>query len=53
MFEYHTRDIGADICYYRRRKGDKLWSFVNEKEYSLGGVVKENYFEGELSFLNW
>ena len=40
MFEYQTRDIGGDICYYKRKNGTQLWSFINEKEYKNGGSMK-------------
>jgi hypothetical protein len=49
MFEYQTRDIGGDICYYKRKNGTQLWSFINEKEYkkvNTGDMETIEYKDG-------
>lgn len=45
-YYYHTRDIGGDICYYKKRKGDKLWSFTNKEDYELHKGMKKHFYKG-------
>jgi hypothetical protein len=32
-YEYEVRDIGGADVYYKRKKGTKLWDFVEKEEY--------------------
>ena len=32
-YEYQVRDIGGADVYYKRKKGDKLWDFIEKEEY--------------------
>ena len=32
-FEYQVRDIGGSYVYYKRKKGDDIWLFVDKKEF--------------------
>jgi hypothetical protein len=32
-YQYQLRDIGGSDVYYKRKKGDKLWSFTNEVDF--------------------
>jgi len=32
-YEYEVRDIGGADVYYKRKKGEKLWDFIEKKEY--------------------
>ena len=45
-WEYQVRDIGGSDVYYKRKKGEKFWSFINEKEFEKdsekGKIVKWN-----------
>ena len=45
-YYYHTRDIGGDICYYKKRKGDRLWSFTNKEDYELHKGMKKHFYKG-------
>lgn len=42
--EYQVRDIGGSDVYYKRKKGDKFWSFIDEeyfeKNSEKGKIVK-------------
>lgn len=40
-YEYQVRDIGGSDVYYKRKKGDKLWSFTDEKDFTKNSN-KEN-----------
>ena len=56
-YYYHTRDIGGDICYYKKRKGDKLWSFTNKEDYELHKGMKKHFYKDPkevlyISYLN-
>jgi hypothetical protein len=31
--EYEVRDIGGADVYYKRKKGEKLWDFIEKEEY--------------------
>lgn len=33
-YEYQHRDIGGSDVYYKRKKGDKLWDFTDEKDFN-------------------
>lgn len=33
-YEYQVRDIGGTNVYYKRKKGEKIWSFIDEKEFN-------------------
>lgn len=33
-YEYQVRDIGGSDVFYKRKKGDKLWSFTDEKDFT-------------------
>jgi hypothetical protein len=33
-YEYQSRDIGGSMVYYKRKKGEKLWSFTDEKDFN-------------------
>jgi hypothetical protein len=39
--EYQIRDIGGSIVYYKRKKGNKIWSFTDEKDFN-GNSTKSN-----------
>ena len=45
-WEYQVRDIGGSDVYYKRKKGEKIWSFIDEKEFEKdskkGKIVKWN-----------
>ena len=32
-WEYQLRDIGGSDVYYKRKKGDKIWDFTDEKDF--------------------
>ena len=32
-YEYEVRDIGGTDVYYKRKKGEKLWDFIEKEEY--------------------
>jgi hypothetical protein len=32
-YEYEVRDIGGSDVYYKRKKGTKLWDFIEKEEY--------------------
>jgi len=32
-YQYQLRDIGGSDVYYKRKKGDKLWSFTDELDF--------------------
>lgn len=32
-YEYEVRDIGGADVYYKRKKGEKLWDFIEKEEY--------------------
>lgn len=32
-WEYQVRDIGGSDVFYKRKKGDKKWSFTDETDY--------------------
>jgi hypothetical protein len=32
-WEYQIRDIGGSDVFYKRKKGDKKWSFTDETDY--------------------
>ena len=32
-WEYQLRDIGGSDVYYKRKKGDKVWDFTDEKDF--------------------
>jgi hypothetical protein len=32
-WEYQVRDIGGSDVYYKKKRGDKLWSFTTELDY--------------------
>lgn len=40
-YEYQVRDIGGSDVYYKRKKGEKLWSFTDEKDFTKNSN-KEN-----------
>ena len=33
-YEYQIRDIGGTNVYYKRKKGEKIWCFIDEKEFN-------------------
>ena len=45
-WEYQVRDIGGSDVYYKRKKDEKIWSFIDEKEFEKdsekGKIVKWN-----------
>ena len=32
-YQYQVRDIGGSDVYYKRKKGEKLWDFIEKEEY--------------------
>jgi hypothetical protein len=40
-YQYQVRDIGGDDVYYKRKKGEKLWTFTDEKDFTKNSN-KEN-----------
>lgn len=32
-WEYQVRDVGGSDVFYKRKKGDKKWSFTDETDY--------------------
>ena len=32
-YEYEVRDIGGADVYYKRKRGAKLWDFIEKEEY--------------------
>ena len=32
-YEYEVRDIGGADVYYKRKRGEKLWDFMEKEEY--------------------
>jgi len=32
-WEYQVRNIGGSDVYYKRKKGDKVWDFTDEKDF--------------------
>jgi hypothetical protein len=38
-FEYQVRDVGGPV-YYKRKKGDDVWSFINEDEFLKNSDTK-------------
>ena len=40
-YEYQLRDIGGSDVYYKRKKGEKLWSFTDDKDFDKNSN-KEN-----------
>jgi hypothetical protein len=42
--EYQVREIGGTDIYYKKKKGDKYWSFTDEKDFEKnskkGKIVK-------------
>jgi hypothetical protein len=41
-WEYQVRDIGGSDVYYKRKKSEKFWSFIDEKDSEKGKIVKWN-----------
>jgi hypothetical protein len=45
-WEYQVREIGGSDVYYKRKKDEKIWSFIDEKEFEKnskkGKIVKWN-----------
>ena len=40
-YEYQIRDIGGSDVYYKRKKSDKLWDFIEKDEFE-SNPTKEN-----------
>lgn len=40
-YEYQIRDIGSSDVYYKRKKSDKLWNFIEKDEFDANST-KEN-----------
>ena len=40
-YQYQVRDIGGSDVYYKKKKGDKLWDFTDEKDFTKNSN-KEN-----------
>jgi len=40
-YEYQIRDIGGGDVYYKRKKGDKIWDFIEKEEFEKNSN-KEN-----------
>ena len=40
-YEYQVRDIGGGDVYYKRKKGDKIWDFIEKEEFEKNSN-KEN-----------
>jgi hypothetical protein len=40
-YQYQVRDIGGSDVYYKRKKGEKLWTFTDEKDFTKNSN-KEN-----------
>lgn len=40
-YEYQIRDIGGSDVYYKRKKSDKLWDFIEKNEFDANST-KEN-----------
>lgn len=38
--EYQLRDIGGSSVYYKRKKGDDLWSFTDEDDFDKNSNKK-------------
>ena len=32
-WEYQERDIGGESVFYKRQKGEEIWSFTNELDF--------------------
>jgi hypothetical protein len=43
-WEYQVRDIGGSEVYYKKKKGNKYWSFTDEKDFNRnskkGKIIK-------------
>lgn len=39
-YQYQIRDIGGSDVYYKRKKGDKLWSFTDETDFDKNSDKK-------------
>jgi hypothetical protein len=39
-YQYQIRDIGGSDVYYKRKKGDKLWSFTDEVDFNKNSNKK-------------
>jgi|Laugrespbdmm15sd_2_1035082.scaffolds.fasta_scaffold208063_1 hypothetical protein len=33
-YEYQVRDIGGSDVYYKRKKGEKTWSFTDDEDFN-------------------
>lgn len=40
-YQYQVRDIGGSDVYYKRKKGEKLWTFTDENDFTKNSN-KEN-----------
>ena len=54
-YEYQLRDIGGADVFYKRKKGEKIWNFIEKEEFeknsTKGNTVK--YKEKEKRKLNY
>ena len=32
-YEYQVRDIGGSDVFYKRKKGEKIWDFIDKEEF--------------------
>lgn len=39
-YEYQVRDIGGSDVYYKKKKGEKLWSFTDDKDFDKNSNKK-------------
>ena len=40
-YYYHIRDIGGDICYYKKMKYDEFWQFTTKEDYELNSNMEK------------
>lgn len=39
-FQYQVRDIGGFDVYYKRKKGEKLWDFIDKDDFEKNSTEK-------------
>ncbi len=39
-YEYQIRDIGGSDVYYKRKKSDKLWNFIEKNEFDANSTKR-------------
>ena len=52
QWEYQVRDIGGSEVYYKKKKGNKYWSFTDEKDFNInskkGKIIKWDKKKGQI-----